>query len=188
MNIQSKLPTTPEEFLRWNEGREGKREFVQGRVVELMINVTKRHALIAARLLAILMRTLQYPPFTVGTADFAIRTPDGVRYPDVFVDRDTADSKGTDLAASEPLLLAEILSPSSTGRDFVEKLADYQGVPSLLYYLVLSQEEPRAWLWSRSESGDWCTPAEIAGQEGKIALDRLGVTVEFAELYGGIER
>ena len=36
------MPTTPDEFLRWNEGREGKREFVRGKVVEMMINVTKR--------------------------------------------------------------------------------------------------------------------------------------------------
>ena len=35
MNIQSKMPTTADEFLRWNEGREGKREFVRGRVVEM---------------------------------------------------------------------------------------------------------------------------------------------------------
>ena len=25
MNLQSKMPTTADEFLRWNEGREGKR-------------------------------------------------------------------------------------------------------------------------------------------------------------------
>ena len=41
MNIQSKHPTTADEFLRWNEGREGKREFVRGKVIELMmINTT----------------------------------------------------------------------------------------------------------------------------------------------------
>ena len=52
MNLQQKMPTTADEFLRWNEGREGKREFVRGRVVEMMINVTRNHVDIAANLYA----------------------------------------------------------------------------------------------------------------------------------------
>jgi hypothetical protein len=51
MNIQAKMPATADEFLRWNEGREGKREFVRGKVVEMMINVTENHYRLAARLL-----------------------------------------------------------------------------------------------------------------------------------------
>lgn len=188
MNLQGKIPTTADEFLRWNEGREGKREFVRGRVVEMMITVTKRHALLAARLVSALMRTLHYPPFAVGTADFAVRTSDGVRYPDVFVDRDTPSSSGADLAASEPLLLAEVLSSSSVGRDFVEKLADCQEVPSLLYYLILSQDEPRAWLWSRSDDARWQGPLELAGVADVLELPALGTTIPLAELYAGIER
>ena len=50
MNLQQKMPTTADEFLRWNEGREGKREFVRGRVVEMMINVTRNHWRLANRL------------------------------------------------------------------------------------------------------------------------------------------
>jgi Uma2 family endonuclease len=188
MNLQTRYPTTAEEFLRWNEGREGKREFVNGRVVELMINVTRRHALIAARLVTILMRVLRYPPFTVGTADFGVLTPEGVRYPDVFVDRDTDAARGSDLVASQPLLLTEILSSSSVGRDFVEKLQDYQGIPSLLYYLILSQDEPRAWLWSRQPGNEWSGVIEIAGLDRTVDLPRLGVNVPLSELYDGFDR
>lgn len=188
MNIQAKYPTTAEEFLRWNEGREGKREFVRGKVVEMMIHVSKRHALLAGRLVHVLVQSLRYPEYTVGSADFAIRTPDGIRYPDVFVDRETPASNLTDLAATEPVFLAEILSPSSYGRDFVEKLADYTGIPSLAHYLILSQDGPRVWLWSREDQGSWTKAREIAGMDEKIALSRLGIAVEMSDLYAGIER
>jgi Uma2 family endonuclease len=184
MNLQTKYPTTADEFLRWNEGREGKREFVGGRVVEMMINVTKRHAVLAMRLGASLLRQLPYPDFAVGSADFGVRTPDGIRYPDVFVDKLTPASRDQDLAASNPVLLAEILSTSSYARDLVEKLADYQGIETLLAYLVLSQDEPRVWLWTRTAEGQWSKMQEIAGADQAIELEALGVS----KLYAGIER
>ncbi|MGN6468990.1 MAG: Uma2 family endonuclease [Rhizobiaceae bacterium] len=186
MNLQTRYPTTPDEFLRWNEGREGKREFVRGRVVELMINTTKNHARLAARLTAALLAHLPFPPYTVGSADFGVKTPDGVRYPDIFVDMETATSKGTDLAASHPLLLAEILSPSSYSRDFGEKVADYTGLPTLKHYLILSQDEPRIWLWSREAADAWQGPEQVFGLDGEVRLAAFGITLNLGELYQGM--
>jgi Uma2 family endonuclease len=189
MNIQPRYPTTPDEFLRWNEGREGKREFVRGRVEELMINVTRNHVEVASSLGALLRSRLDRSKFTIGSADFGVKTPDGVRFPDVFVDLKQSHSRGSDLAASEPLLVAEVLSASSYARDFVEKLADYSAISSLLHYLILSQDEPRAWLWSRAVDGAWPKkPQEIVGDKEAIELSGLGISVPMAELYAGIER
>lgn len=186
MNIQSKMPTTADEFLRWNEGREGKREFVRGKVVEMMINVTRNHAEIAANLIHLLRMQLDRKQFSVGSADFAVRTPDGIRFPDVFVDRKRGGARGADLAAVEPIVLAEILSPSSFARDFHDKMRDYCAIPSLLYYLILSHEEPRVWLTSRVRDG-W-TPAEsFAGLDEIVFLPDLNVSLSLAELYDGVE-
>ena len=182
MNLQQKMPTTADEFLRWNEGREGKREFVRGRVVEMMINVTRNHVDIATNLLLALRQQLDRKAFSVGSADFGVRTPDGIRYPDVFVDRKTAKASATDLTAVEPILVAEILSPSSYGRDFVEKLTDYKGVESLIYYIILSHEEPRVWLSARG--GD--APLEIVGNDATIDLGHLNLQLSLADLYDGV--
>jgi Uma2 family endonuclease len=156
-------------------------------VVEMMINSSRFHTLLALRLGAILLASFPYPPFSVGSADFAVRTPEGIRFPDVFVDRGTKSSTRADLVASEPMLLAEILSPSSYGRDFVEKLSDYTGLPWLRHYLILSQDEPRAWLWSREDAGNWNNPVEIAGSDATIVLTDRDSTIPVAELYAGIE-
>src|SRR6185312_5943189 len=109
MNIQSKLPTTADEFLRWNEGREGKREFVRGRVVEMMINVTKHHWRLETRLTQQLVAQLGTENYDIGSADYGVRTSDGIRYPDVMVEMFGDDGKA--LASASPLLIAEILSP-----------------------------------------------------------------------------
>lgn len=185
MNLQSKYPTTPDEFLRWNEGREGKREFVNGRVVEMMINVTRNHVDIATNLITVLRGQLDRSAYSVGSADFSVRTPEGIRYPDAFVDRKGGAAKADDLEAIEPLFVAEVLSPSSYGRDFVEKLNDYQGIDSLQYYLILSHEEPRVWLSRRLEEG-WSAPEELLGLDVILELDTLQVRFALADIYEGV--
>jgi len=87
MNVQTKYLTTGDEFLRWNKGREGKREFVKGRVVEMMIHTTRNHARIASNLVIASGRRLDLVEFDLGSADFGVKTPSGVRYPDVYVDK-----------------------------------------------------------------------------------------------------
>ncbi len=182
MNVQSKMPATADEFLRWNEGREGRREFVGGRVVEMMINVTRAHARLAFRLSMQLGRQLDPSRYDIGAGEFAVRTSDGVRFPDVYVDR--AFDTLQDLAAREPLFVAEILSSSY---DFGEKVAEYTGLPTLRYYLVLSQDEPRLWLWSRDVAGEWVGPVQVAGRGEVVVLGDLNVSIDVGELYSGIE-
>lgn len=185
MNLQATSPTTVDDFLRWNEGREGKREFVRGRVIELMINVTRNHARLATRLVLQLAQQLDLDRFDVGTADFGVRTADGVRYPDVVVDLIGPASKGGDLAATAPVFLAEILSASSSARDLGEKVADYTALASLRHYLVLSQDEARFWLWSRDGSS-WSGPLEASGTGVTLELPHLGASLDMDRLYAGI--
>ena len=186
MNIQAPAIKTADDFLRWNEGREGKREFVRGRIVEMMVSVSRNHAKLAAKLTALLLYALDETLYDIGTADFAIRTVEGgIRYPDVFVDR--AIGEGSDLAAREPVLLAEVLSPTSLARDFGEKVTDYTGLGTLAHYLILSQDEPRVWLFGRGEDGAFSRePEMIAGLDATLSLPGLGVKIALAELYRGI--
>lgn len=186
MNVQSTYPTTPDEFLRWNEGREGKREFVNGRVVEMMINVTRNHMEIATDVVSMLRGQLDRKDFSVGTADFAVRTPDGIRFPDVFVDRKVDCAAGSDLEAISPLVLIEILSSSSLARDFHDKMRDYKGVPSLLYYMILAYDEPRAWMTARFGDG-WSETEQFAGQNEILFLPEFGGSLPMSDIYDGVQ-
>lgn len=179
MNIHSTAPTDPDAFLRWNEGREGKRELVNGKVVEYMINVTRSHARVVTGLLFELTSKLDPRRFEAYAVDIGLKTPAGVRYPDVVVDVTGGDSR--DLAVTAPILVCEVLSPSSIVRDTVEKQREYLGIPSVQAYLVLSQDEPRAWLWSRTISG-WTGP-DMIEPEGLILLPMLAVELPLAKIY-----
>jgi Uma2 family endonuclease len=185
MNIHAKLPSTPEEFIVWNEDREGKREFVRGRVVEYLLDATRDHSRVCSRVLFELFRQLNAEVFDIGGSGFAVRTSDGIRFPDALVELRTAEAKGTDLYARHPLLLVEVLSPSSHSRDFGEKVDDYKELPTLRHYLILAQDEPHAWLWSRQES-DWQGPVEYLGQSGWVELPGIGARFDMQALYSGI--
>lgn len=184
MNVQSKHPTTPDEFLRWNEGREGKREFVRGRVVEMMINVTRDHWRLANRLERQLAAQLGDENYDVGTSGHGVRTEDGVRFPDVMVDRPVADGKS--LATSSSLLIADVLSESRIADDFGPKARDYQSLASLRYYLTLSQDEVRVWVWSRIANGTWAAPAIYETGSIEPIIDERPILIDLSALYAGI--
>src|SRR5262245_59468272 len=79
--------------------------------------------------------------WSVLTSDFGLDLgPSTVRYPDVVVD--AAGGALKDLTATAPVLVAEILSPSSVKDDLDIKPAEYARSPSL----VLSQDEAKAWV------------------------------------------
>lgn len=185
MNVHDQRASirTADDFLRWNEGREGKREFVDGRIVEMMVGVTRSHARLAMGLSVSLLTAVRAKGLTVASADFGVRTPAGIRYPDVVVDGLVGVSR--DLAALEPILVAEILSPSSIAIDFGPKAAEYTAIASLRHYLVLSQDEPRVWLWDRGKEG-FGPPEMIEGVEASVALSAFGMTLSLADLYRGI--
>jgi Uma2 family endonuclease len=184
MNIHAKMPSTSEEFLRWNEGREGKREFVHGRVVEMMIQFTRDHYYLASRLWLQLTSQLGLREYIVGSADFGVRTADGVRYPDILVEK--SGGAGKELATEIPLLIAEVLSPSTMADDFGPKAQEYLSISSLRHYLILSQDESRMWVWSRDPDHGWAGPEIFEGMESSVLLNGFGISVSLDEVYSGI--
>lgn len=184
MNLQTKMPATADEFLRWNEGREGKREFVRGKVVEMMINVTRDHWRLANRLTRQLAAQLPDDEYDVGSSDYGVQTTDGVRFPDVIVDHIGADGKS--LATSAPVLLAEILSKSSVADDFGPKANDYMRLTSLQHYLTVSQDRVRVWVWSRDENHGWRKPEIVEASQVSLDIDGKYVLIDLAALYAGI--
>jgi Uma2 family endonuclease len=100
---------------------------------------------------------------------------------------DRANPRGRELSTTTPVFIAEILSPSTAGKDFTEKLEEYTAIESLQIYLICSQDEPRAWVWARQDDGSWPgRPTELVGREGAVALGGLDVELSMAAIFRGI--
>jgi len=181
-------PTDPDAFLRWASERpreEGKYELSRGRVTRTRDHASRAHSRVCVNILRALYPVLVREHFDVGLTNFAVRSRVGFRTPDVLVDRAGGDL--SEMFTSMPLLIAEVLSPSTIGIDFTEKLEEYSAIETLQTYLICSQDEPRAWVWSRQADGSWPRlPTELAGREGTISLGGLGVDIAMAAIFRGI--
>jgi Uma2 family endonuclease len=183
------IPTEPEAFLRWaaklDRHQPFKYELSEGKVSRMMIQVSRAHWLVTANILGELLQKLDKTRFQAGPAEFGVRTGVGVRYPDAIVDRASAGLG--DLACEAPILIVEVLSPSTAGLDFTVKLEEYKAITSVQTYLICSQDEPRAWVWLRQGDGAWPKlPTELVGREGAIPLGGLGVEIAMAAIFRGI--
>jgi Uma2 family endonuclease len=156
---------------------------VRGRVV-MMVGASRAHGRIVTNLVVALASQLDATRWSV-IAEFGIDAgPDVLRYPDVVVDR--ADGNASDSTAMDPVLIAEVLSPSTTTVDLGDKVAEYLELPSLLAYLVFSQDEPKAWIWLRGEARFSPIPIVLAGRDATIEVPALSVSLPLSAIYAGI--
>jgi Uma2 family endonuclease len=183
------IPTEPEAFLEWmtklDRHHPYRYELSKGQVSRMTIQVSRAHWLVTANILGELLRDLDRSRYQAGPAEFGVKTGVGVRYPDIIVDEASPNLRA--LACEAPILIVEVLSPSTAGLDFTVKLQEYTAIESVQTYLICSQDEPRAWVWSRGSDGSWPpVPMELAGREGAVAVGVMGVELSMAAIFRGI--
>ncbi|BBF94578.1 Uma2 family endonuclease [Blastochloris tepida] len=184
MASQAARPATPQAFLAWAAGREGRFEFAAGRIM-MMGLATRAHALASTRLAVALLARLDIRLWSVTAAGLAVRVRESVRYPDVLVE--PAGGDGAALYTDQPALIVEVLSPSSLALDFTTKAREYTSLPSLKIYVVASADEPRLWLWRRGADGAFpLDPEEIAGADAVLPLPEFATDLPLAEAYRGV--
>jgi len=84
------------------------------------------------------------------------------------------------IAVPDPLVIVEVLSPSTSGVDRGLKLRDYFRVPSLRHYLIVWPDIRRIVHHARRPDGDVTTERVT---DGDIALDPPGITLLFDDFY-----
>jgi Uma2 family endonuclease len=85
------------------------------------------------------------------------------------------------VAAPNPVIVVEVVSPSSESIDLADKLADYFRVASIEHYLIFRAR--RREVIHHHRHG-----AEIATRVinlGTVALDPPGITIDLGEIYPG---
>jgi Uma2 family endonuclease len=146
------------------------------------------HSLASTNLTAAIKGSLGLNPSRCRAfnSDLRIRIPaTGLRtYPDASVicgpiQYDEEDEEKT--TATNPILIAEVLSPATEGYDRGKKFEHYQTLSSLRQYVLVSQSEPKIETYLRQSDGTW-QYACISGLEGRAKLDSLNVELALAEV------
>lgn len=81
-----------------------------------------------------------------------------------------------------PLIVVEVLSPSTERYDRAEKFARYQCCPTLEVYVLISQDEPHVEIYRRATG--W--KQELFLSDQVIMLDQLDLELPLAVIYEGV--
>ena len=172
-----------EEFMLWAEQREDRYELVDG-VPQMMAGAKRRHDRIVMNLVWMLRTQLTGRTCEPFGADTAVVTPNGnVRLPDAGVDCGEADND--ERTARDPVLVVEVLSPSTRDVDQRSKLEEYKALPTMQYILLVDPERASATLWSRGAGGVW-SDETISGMGATVSLPALDLALPFADLYARV--
>ncbi len=89
-------------------------------------------------------------------------------------------------ATTNPIVVLEVLSPSSEGDDQGDKRIDFQSLASLQAYVIASQDRLRVELWRRGADKSWADAAEVYEDGDSFELPTSTHPIAVAEIYRGI--
>jgi Uma2 family endonuclease len=150
-----------------------------------MAGGSREHAAIAANLVALLASALRGRPCQVHTSDLRVRvTASGLAtYPDASVicgraELDPEDRLGH--TVTNPLLVVEVLSPSTEKYDRSEKLSEYQSIASLREVVLVGHTAQEIDVWRRADDGGW---AVFHYNDSTLELTCIDATLQISEVY-----
>ncbi len=176
-----------EEYLAIERETEYKREFVAGEIFA-MGGASPKHGLIAGNTAGELRNRLRETNCQVYTADLRIQAEAdrAYLYPDVVVvcgRPEYRDSRRD--TVTNPLVIVEVLSPTTRNYDRGDKFAHYRRLDSLREYILIDQDTchvehfvRKQGIWEFSESDDI---------QGNLVIPALDITIALKEIYAKLE-
>jgi Uma2 family endonuclease len=179
------LPSSPlmteERYLALDREAEFRSEFHDGQMFA-MSGASFNHSLLSSKIGALL-----YHQLPAGCRAFScnlrIKAAGLIAYPDCTVvcgDVELFGDKQDVLL--NPLLIVEVLSPSTEAYDRGKKFELYRTIESLREYLLIHQDRRHVEHYSKQDDNSWLL-REHSGADGVVAVERLGVRISLAELY-----
>jgi Uma2 family endonuclease len=176
---------TADEFIAWAlEQPSGRFELDNGRVVA-MAPERAAHAIVTGNMFVCLRSAigagrLACRAFPDG---MAVRVDDSTVYePDALV-RCGPGLPGDAVELNDPVVVVEVISPSSRGVDRGAKLASYFSLPSVRHYLVVDTDKRVVIHHRRDEEG---RIGSTIIRDGPLAFDPPGLAIDIRDVFDGL--
>ena len=185
--LRQLAPITWEEYHAQDEASPVKLEFIRGEIVA-MAGSSPNHALITANIIIAVgnrLRGRACYPTSSGQRIKAENSTDGY-YPDVTVVCSPARFDERDnRTLLNPIVVFEVLSPSTLEIDLITKSDAYFQISSLTTYVLISQDRIRVEIRTRGEAA-WNTQV-LRQLTDQIELPEIGVSIPLSEIYERLE-
>jgi Uma2 family endonuclease len=175
---------TVEDYLNFEKTSPIRHEYIDGEIYA-MVGESKNHNRIAADLFTTLNQHLsggRCEPF-IENIKLRVR-PALFYYPDVIVSCDlTSDVEDDDYVIDDPLLIVEVLSKSTARTDRIEKLREYQNLPNLKEYVIISQYSVQVEVYGHKQAGEDWSRQVYTDLQSKVHFDSIGLSVNLSDIY-----
>ena len=173
-------PMSLEAFLQWEERQELRYEF-DGFEPVAMTGGTAEHSAIRRNLITALSTRLRGKPCQPHGSELKIAVAGSIRCPDAFVVCSPL-ARGTTVV-TDPVVVFEVLSPSTSTTDRIVKNQEYRDTPSIPRYVMLEQDHQAATVFAR-QGDDWV--GHVVSGEVILDMPEIGVALPLTELYDGV--
>jgi Uma2 family endonuclease len=170
-----------EEFLAWERKQPERHEYVGG-IIKMMTGGSLDHSTIASNLWTALRDQLRGHACRPFRGDTKVIANNSVRYSDLSVT--CTPVRGNDDMVLEPVLVIEVVSPSTEREDRGHKKFDYFATPSIQQYAIIEQDERRIDLYTRA--GDRWTNQVVEG-DAIVEFSCIAVEVSLGTIYEDTE-
>lgn len=181
------LPLSAADFLAWDATQTTRHEYVRGEVFA-MAGAGERHVTVALNVAMALRQHLAGSPCRTFITDMKLRVDaaDAYFYPDVMVTCSARDARDP-LVKREPVLLVEVLSPTTAAFDRGDKFAAYRSLDSLREVLLVDPDLRRCDLFRRQvlDGGEaWVLHPTAPG--AGLELASVGLTLAAEALWAEV--
>jgi Uma2 family endonuclease len=192
MTVMSAIPRrryTLEEYIELDKNSEGRLEYFDGEVVD-MAGGSLNHNRITRNIIRSLENKLEGGGCEALPADMRVKVPKAFpyRYPDLTVvcgEPIIEEIQGQEMLVN-PVLIVEVLSPSTEAYDRGRKFSAYQSIASFQEYLLVAQDRPHVTRYLRQPDGQWLR-SEVEGLDGVVRLASLEVMLPLSEVYLSVD-
>jgi Uma2 family endonuclease len=174
-----------EEYLDFERKSEIKHEALNG-YIYAMAGASRRHNLLSVSTTSILYNQLLDKPCEIYPSDMRVKAEASDKlytYPDISIvcgEPQLADEKFDILL--NPIILIEILSPTTEAYDRGEKFQIYRELKSLREYLLISQASPRIEHYLLQDNGKW-ELTDARGIDATLELPSIACTLALSDVY-----
>ena len=179
---------TPEQYLEIERQAEFKSEYFAGRMFA-MAGGSLAHSTISINLSGMFWSQLRKKTCQAFNSDMkvCVNATGLYTYPDIsVVCGEVRYFDGHRDMIENPLVIVEVLSPTTEGYDRGEKFAHYQEVPSLAEYLLVSQEAMRIEHYVRQDDNQWLLSNHF-GPDAVVKIASIDCDLPLAEVYERVE-
>lgn len=175
---------TVEQYLDYEANNPIRYEYVDG-FVYAMSGASKNHARLSGNIFARLHTFLEKSPCEPYQTEVKVRASSSrYYYPDVVVTCEAGAEDPEDVyLIVNPILLVEVLSPSTSRTDKVEKFNTYQQIPGLLEYVIVAQEEMKVEIYRHRKAGDPWEGEVFTDPDEHIFFESIGLRLSLADIY-----